>query len=114
MAISTRIRDVFGHFQNLNLLALLQDLSGDEVVRHSWFSGGQLCPIAHGLPAGKDVQKLIDLGQAHNLKFGSDYAASCLGADTAAVYRFVRSWDDGNVSHQWMVQQLQDLWEERK
>jgi hypothetical protein len=113
MAVSTSIRAVFGHFQNLNLLALLQDLHGERTARQAWSSGTQLCPVAHGLPAGRHVREVTILGQAADLIHGCDYAARHLGADPGAVFRFVRSWDDQVLGRDWLVQQLEELWEER-
>ncbi len=111
--VSPIIRDVFGHFQNLNLLALLFDLHQDRTARQTWSSGSLLCPVAHGLPAGQQVQQLIVLGQIAELGHGCDFAARQLGADPAAVLRFVRSWDADAFSRAWLFQQLFALWQER-
>lgn len=46
------VRRVFGPFQNLNLLVLLEDLRAGRVVWGDWAFGGWLCPVAHGLPRG--------------------------------------------------------------
>src|SRR5262245_31078444 len=111
--ISPIIRDVFVHFQNLNLLALLFDLHQDRTARQAWSSGSLLCPVAHGLPAGQQVQQLAVLGQIADLGRGCDFAARQLGADPAAVLRFVRSWDADAFSRDWLFQQLFELWQER-
>src|SRR5262245_33544261 len=113
MPIPAGIRAVFGHFQNLNLLALIHDLEADRMARQSWSRGDRLCPVAHGLPAGRHVAKLTVLGQEADLKRGCDYAASWLGADPNAVFRFVRSWDEELVGRDWLLRQLRELWEER-
>jgi hypothetical protein len=113
MSVSSDIRAVFGHFQNLNLLVLLADLGSDHTARRAWSQGTLLCPIARGLPAGEQVQRLNILGQLTNLGHGCDYAARCLGADAAAVLRFVRAWDEQSVSRDWLLQQLDELWQER-
>src|SRR6185437_11901462 len=113
MPISPIIRDVFGHFQNLNLLALLFDLHQDRTARQAWSSGTLLCPVAHGLPAGLQVQQLTVLGQMAQLGHGCDFAARHLGADPAAVLRFVRSWDADAFSRGCLCQQLFELWQER-
>jgi hypothetical protein len=113
MPISAIIRDVFGHFQNLNLLALLHDLQQDRIARQAWTHGGLLCPIAHGLPAGQQVQRLSVLGQIAELGQGCDLAARLLGADPAAVLRFVRSWDAEAFRRSWLWRQLDELWQER-
>ncbi|HZV04586.1 MAG TPA: hypothetical protein VE999_05810 [Gemmataceae bacterium] len=113
MSISTTIRDVFGHFQNLNLLALLHDLRQGRTARRSWASDRLLCPVAHGLPAGEQVQRLSVLGQIAELGHGCDLAARLLGADPAAVQRFVSSWDAEAFSRRWLWEQLNELWQER-
>jgi hypothetical protein len=113
MSISTTIRDVFGHFQNLNLLALLHDLRQGRTARRAWASDRQLCPVAHGLPAGEQVQRLSVLGQIAELGQGCDLAARLLGADPAAVQRFVSSWDAEAFSRRWLWEQLNELWQER-
>jgi len=113
MTIASSIREVFGHFQNLNLLALLHDLRDDRTARQAWSSGTLLCPIAHGLPDGQQVQRLTILGQITQLEQDFDFAARLIGADTAAVRRFVRSWDDEAFSREWLFWQLHELWQER-
>jgi hypothetical protein len=113
MPIASSIRDVFGHFQNLNLLVLLQDLSAGHTAHQSWSSSGSLCPVAHGLPAGQQVRELNILGQSADLEQGCEYAARHLGARPGAILRFICSWDDGAVGRDWLHWQLQALWEER-
>jgi hypothetical protein len=113
MPVQLRIREVFGYFQNLNLLGLIQDLRRGQMARGAWSSNGWLCPVAHGLPAGRHVQQLVVLGQAADLSRGCDYAARQLGADPAAVFRFVRTWDDEPNYCGWLLGQLEELWEER-
>ncbi len=114
MSISPMIRDVFGHFQNLNLLALLHDLRDDRTARQAWASGTVLCPVAHGLPNGEQVRRLSVLGQIAELGQGCDYAARQIGADPIAVLRFVRSWDGEALSRLWLFEQLHELWLERR
>jgi hypothetical protein len=113
MAIESMIRDVFGHFQNLNLLALIYDLDQDRTARQAWASGSLLCPVAHGLPAEQQVRQLSVLGQMAGLGQGCDVAARHLGADPRAVQRFVRAWDTDAVSRAWLLHQLYELWQER-
>jgi len=113
MSVSAIIRDVFGHFQNLNLLALLHDLQQDRTARRSWASDRLLCPVAHGLAAGQQVQRLSVLGQIAEPGQGCDLAARLLGADPAAVFHFVRSWDAEEFSRHWLWHQLNELWQER-
>ena len=113
MAVHATIRAVFGHFQNLNLLALVQDLHAGRAARGGWLSGMLLCPVAHGLAAGREVRALTVLGQEANLADGCDYAARCLGAEAEAVLRFVRLWDDELLGDAGLLRQLEELWEER-
>jgi hypothetical protein len=113
MPVSARVYSVFGHFQNLNLLALLQDLRAGRTARQAWLSGSLLCPVAHGLPHGAQVQRLRALGQAADLGAGCDFAARHLGAEPDAVLRFVRSWDDEILSSDALLCQLEELWQER-
>jgi hypothetical protein len=112
MAISTGIRDVFGYFQNLNLLALLQDLRDGHTIRQAWLSSTLLCPVAHGLPAGQQVRELAALGQTADLSVGCCYAARHLGAEAEAVERFVLYWDT-TASSGCLLAQLEELWAER-
>jgi hypothetical protein len=113
MPIPPAIREVFGHFQNLNLLALLHDLRRRETIRQAWTSGGWLCPVAHGLAGGCQVRELSALGQADDLGDGCAYAARQLGAKPQAVLRFVRSWDEQVLDNDRLLGQLEELWEER-
>jgi hypothetical protein len=113
MAIESMIRDVFGHFQNLNLLALIYDLDQDRTARQAWASNLRLCPVAHGLPAEEQVRRLSLLGQMAGLGQGCDVAARYLGADPRSVEHFVRSWDKDTISRSWLLHQLYELWQER-
>jgi hypothetical protein len=71
MAVQARIREVFGYFQNLNLLALIQDLRRGQTARGQWASGDWLCPVAHGLPSGRHVREVVGLGQTLGLDLSS-------------------------------------------
>ena len=75
MPVHARTHAVFGHFQNLNLLALLHDLASGRAAQGAWSSGGLLCPVAHGLPYRHDVLGLAALGQTADLVLGCDHAA---------------------------------------
>jgi hypothetical protein len=113
MPVASRVYAVFGHFQNLNLLALLHDLREGRTARQAWLSGSLLCPVAHGLSQGAQVRVLRALGQAADLSESCDFAARHLGADPGAVLRFVRSWDEEGLSSGWLLRQLEEVWEER-
>src|SRR5437764_10619974 len=113
MPVSTTVRDVFGHFQNLNLLVLIQDLRAGRTTRKAWLSGSLLCPVAHGLGNGRQVRELAILGQAAALNQGCEQAAHRLGADARAILRFVSSWDDEELGRESLLQQLFELWDER-
>jgi hypothetical protein len=107
------IYGVFGHFQNLNLLALLADLRSGKTARGTWSSGSSLCPVAHGMPVGRLVSELRFLGQAAELDRACTYAARQLGADPDCVRRFVELWDSNAYLETWLIAQLDDLWQER-
>ena len=53
------------------------------------------------------------LSQSADLGRACDYAARHLGADPARVYQFVELWDTHQFSSDWLVRQLEDLWDER-
>jgi hypothetical protein len=113
MSVSPSVRGVFGHFHNLNLLALLHDLRAGHTARQAWLSGSLLCPVAHGLAAGPQVRALSALGQTDDLNQGCAFAARQLGADPSAVLRFVRLWDEEALSTASLLRQLEELWRER-
>jgi hypothetical protein len=114
MRIATGIREVFGRFHNLNLLALLQDLDMGSTAREDWATTGKLlCPVAHGLASGSQVREVNILGEFANLQRACGYAAQCLGADSGAVVRFVRSWDDQTLSSDVLLCHLEEMWQER-
>jgi hypothetical protein len=113
VSASPKIHAVFGHFQNLNLLALREDLRAGRTARQAWLTGSQLCPIAHGLPRGSHVQRLRMLGQEADLQVGCEFAARHLGAAPDAVLRFVRWWDEETASTGMLRRQLDEMWDER-
>jgi hypothetical protein len=108
------IQSVFGHFQNLNLLVLLDDLRRERVTHDAWATGKLLCPVAHGMPFGQFVSDLRYLGQTAKLERACDYAARQLGADPANVHRFVELWDSHTFSTNWLQGQLELVWKERQ
>jgi hypothetical protein len=114
MSADPTIRGVFGHFQNLNLLVLIQDLWSGRAAQGTWSSGTRLCPVAHGMPVGLVVRDLQYLGQAAEPERACAYAARHLGADPASVYRFVELWDANAFAPDWLLRQLEDLWQERR
>jgi hypothetical protein len=111
--MSPATREIFAHFQNLNLLVLLEDLRVNRAARGAWSKGGFLCPVAHGLSAGQQVQRVKALGQI--TEFGQDcfYAAESLGANPGLVSRFVQSWDEQAIGSEQLLRQLEELWRER-
>jgi hypothetical protein len=113
MRISAGIHDVFGRFQNLNLLALLHDLRSARTAHADWFSGNLLCPLAHGLNSGQQVREVNFLSQIANLKRACAYAAQCLGADYETVAHFVKSWDDNTLGAEVLIRYLEEIWSER-
>jgi hypothetical protein len=114
MRISTGIRNEFGHFHNLNLLALIEDLRRDQMAREDWTSTGKLlCPVAHGLASGQEVRQVNVLGDMANLGRACELAANSLGADVGSVIRFVRSWDDRTISTRVLLRYLEEIWGER-
>jgi len=112
MTIHSNFRDIFARFQNLNLLVLLHDLRTGETTRRGWSFGGLLCPVAHGMPAGRQVRVLGAMAQTDGLERSCEYAADEIGADFADVLHFVSAWDD-NLDNDWLLEQLEALWQER-
>ncbi len=114
MSVEPMIRSVFGPFQNLNLLVLLEDLRGGRTAQGDWAYRDRLCPVAHGLASGRLVFDLETVDQTVSLGRACDLAARHLGADPASVYRFVRYWDNEAFSPTWLLHQLEELWKERR
>jgi hypothetical protein len=112
MAVSPSIHNVFGHFQNLNLLVLMQDLRDGQVVRDTWLSGSNLCPVAHGLRNGEQVMELV-MAELADVDKGCTKAARRLGAAPAAILRFVRRWDEQALRPEMLLNELEELWRER-
>ena len=113
MSRLSNIKNVFAHFQNLNLLALLENLRQKRTMRSRWTFGAQLCPIAHGLPAGYHVRELSMREQSEDLRQSCEYAARLLGASPKTVLTFVEMWDDEVIASETLLRQLEDVWEER-
>ncbi len=113
MPVPAEIQAVFGRFQNLNLLVLLDGLREGRIALQAWLSGSRLCPIAHGLPTGSRVCELRALGQAAEPDTGCHFAARLLGAEPDVVTRFVQFWDDGVFTDDQLLRQLKEVWTER-
>ena len=107
------VRQVFMRFQNLNLRVLIEDLRHGTISRGNWSFGDDLCPLAHGLPNGHTVGVLRYLSQAVDLPRACRHAAEDLGVPPRFIERFVLGWDDGGMSQQWLLDQLEAIWSER-
>jgi hypothetical protein len=112
--VDPAIRGVFDYFQNLNLLVLMEDLQRGQTARRAWHARGQLCPVAHGLPADQQVREACaaDL-EPGNLNRACIFAARILGAKPEEVVHFVECWDLDRISDNELREQLEQLWQER-
>lgn len=108
------VRQVFTHFQNLNLRILIEDLRRGQVTRGNWSFADDLCPVAHGLPSGGIVKVLRYLSQAVDLPRACRQAAQEIGVPPRFIERFVLSWDAGGMSQDWLLAQLESIWSERQ
>jgi hypothetical protein len=112
--VDPAIRSVFDYFQNLNLLVLVEDLRQGQTARRAWYTRGQLCPVAHGLPAEQQVREAssADLEPGH-LNRACIFAARILGAKPEEVVHFVECWDLDRISDNELREQLEQIWHER-
>jgi hypothetical protein len=106
-------RQVFSHFQNLNLRVLIDNLRFGQVTRGNWSFADDLCPVAHGMPTGHSVGLLRYLSQAVDLPRACYQAAEETGVPSRFIERFVLSWDSGAMSPEWLLGQLEAIWAER-
>lgn len=106
------MQQLFGVFQNLNLLVLIEDLRRGFAAKGNWSFASNLCPLAHGMADGRVVERLQYLSQAVNLKAASDFAALQLGARPGQVFTFVEKWDE-NFQQEWLLEHLLMIWIER-
>jgi hypothetical protein len=114
MSAHPLVRNLFGRFQNLNLLFLREDVRRGWAARGDWSSSGNLCPLAHGLTCGEVVRQLRWLSQAFNIDVACREAAKHLGALPIDVSRFVTLWDgSAQFGPEWLARQLDALWAER-
>jgi hypothetical protein len=113
MPVTPKVAAVFGHFQNLNLLALIEDLRRGRTARQAWAHGSVLCPVAHGLPSGARVRDLQVFAYKADLGQDCDFAARHCGADPGDVLRFVQAWDEGDITRHSLLRQLDEVWLER-
>jgi hypothetical protein len=66
---------LFAHFQNLNLLVLIEDLRRGLAASGNWAFDHTLCPVSHGMPDGATVGQLQYLSQAADLETACALAA---------------------------------------
>jgi hypothetical protein len=107
------IARVFSYFQNLNLLALLEDLRSGRTARGTWVTGSLLCPVAHGMPDGDGVHRLYELSQVTTSPAAHMSAAERIGADARVIEQFVTLWDEGVIKDDYLLKQLTAIWNER-
>lgn len=106
------MQKLFGVFQNLNLLVLIEDLRRGLAAKGNWAFARNLCPLAHGMADGRVVERLQFLSQAVNLKAACDFAAGQLGARPGQVMTFVEKWDE-KFEPEWLLDHLLMIWNER-
>lgn len=102
-----QLKNIFGRFQNLNLLLLIEDLRRGMVARGNWhdLENGNLCPIAHGWRCDR---------------FRSDnYTTPWLwaGISDEEFYstpnHFPYEWDNGLVTRDQLLSTLESIYAER-
>jgi hypothetical protein len=113
MGQGVTVRQIFTHFQNLNMRLLIEDLRRGLVTRGNWSFAEDLCPVAHGMPTGQAVGLLRYLSQAVDLPRACRLAAQETGMPARSIEHFVLSWDSGAMSAEWLLVQLQTIWSER-
>jgi hypothetical protein len=106
-------RQVFVHFQNLNLRALIDDLRAGRVVAGNWTFDHDLCPVAHGVAAGRTVTLLQHMTQAVGLKRACERAAEEIGAAPRTIEHLVTTWDAGDLGPEPLLRELEAIWQER-
>lgn len=116
-----QFRDIFARFQNVNLLALIEDIRRRNVAREAWHDShlfdevkGQnhdLCPVAHGFLCGQDTE---DVEDAETFSKSTALAAKIIGVAGEAVFNFVTEWDKNHKgSEEYLLYLLQSIWDER-
>jgi hypothetical protein len=108
MTFRETVRNVFTHFQNLNLIVLMDDLRAKRVARLAWitYASGQLCPIAHGMPSFTALRKVIESD-------GYNQAGEFLGCDEKWPREFVEKWDIVVYRDEELLAELQEIYQER-
>src|SRR5437667_11563879 len=99
------VDQVFGHFQNLNLIVLLEDLRRGFVTHGNWGEESSLCPVAHGVSDGDTVRLMNYASQAVDLDRACHIAAHSLHGDASIIRRFVDYWDWQWLSRDWLIEQ---------
>jgi len=89
MHADTIVGHIFGQFQNLNLIMLLEDLRQGRIARGNWSNDQALCPVAHGVSDGDAVRLLGYASQAVDLSRACQIAAESLHTSATAVHQFV-------------------------
>src|SRR5438552_2341124 len=100
-------RQVFVHFQNLNLRVLIDDLRAGRVVSGNWSFDRDLCPVAHGVADGRTVGLLQHMSQSVGLQRACVLAAEQIGASSRAIHHLVTTWDAGDLGPQLLLHELE-------
>ena len=108
-----RARQLFAHFQNLNLRVLIDDLREDRVASGNWTFARDLCPVAHGVADGRTVSLLQYMSQAVGLERACELAAEHIGASPRTVYHLITLWDAGDLGRERLLHELELIWQER-
>src|SRR5262245_39277811 len=109
MSTRTIVDHVFGHFHNLNLLALIQDLRRGRTARGNWSLDRGLCPVAHGVSSGEAVQLLEYASQAFAVNRACHIAARDLRVPPAMIQQFINLWDSNWLGSHWLLESLEEI-----
>ena len=107
------VREIFGRFQNLNLLSLIHGLRDGDVDHGSWSD----CPVGYGLSY---FAKRVLFQEHRNFCI----PAREIGCGGKYVSQFVDSWDKWDKRDKWewkwdksrsikLLTELEDIWQER-
>ena len=101
------LNNIFSRFQNLNLLALINNLQKDHVSRGLWIRQADkepstMCPLAHGT-----YPLTVNIGDR------CENAAQRLSLSLSTILRFIGQWDGEKLARFRLLFVLEDIWKER-
>ena len=103
-----QLKDIFGRFDNLNLVTLIGNLEEGRVIRYHWRQGSFMCPLWHQLGGSAEAGSLLG-----NSSSGGSFAQAAGLVDEETATSFISWWDSRENKQGRLLETVREIFDER-